>query len=90
MIPLLKVFHVHNSLYLFQVIFALPYFSGKYILGLAIDFDHNHLYWIVKDVQKTTLFRTDLLIEPDGNISEETVVTELNHAPRYVCSISIK
>ena len=77
------VYTVKKWACLLQVIFALPYFSGQYVLGLTLDLENRYVYWMVKDVNKAIVYRTKAL-EGSGELQERTLIKELDTPPKYV------
>ena len=65
----------------FQVIFALPYFSGQYVLGLTLDLENRYVYWIVKDLDKALVYRSSTLTG-SGELSDRVIIKELDKPPR--------
>ena len=65
----------------FQVIFALPYFSGQYVLGITLDLENRYVYWIVKDLDKALVYRSSALTG-SGELSERVMIKELDKPPR--------
>ncbi len=64
-----------------QVLFALPYFSGQYVLGLTLDLQGGHVYWMVKDVHRALVYKTGL-VTGDAPPGERTLVKELETPPK--------
>ena len=60
------------------VYFSLPYFCGKHVISLTLNFDLRKVLWYVKSFEKQELFMSELLgegittdqltVEPLGNI----------------------
>lgn len=49
-----------------RILQKLPSFSGQYILGLATDTRGRLLFWMVKDLNKLTIFQMKLIGLDDG------------------------
>ena len=65
-----------------QNVHELKRYSLQFVLGLTLDFDHNKLYWIIKDKEKTLLYQTPLLRGAHARVKSVELVLSHPQAPQ--------
>ncbi|XP_023240042.1 proto-oncogene tyrosine-protein kinase ROS-like [Centruroides sculpturatus] len=60
-----------------EVYFQTSLFSGKYVIGLAIDYDGQSIYWTLRSYEGTTLYKAPLASRIKANIQRyvETIAS---------------
>ena len=55
-------------------IFSVPYFSGKHVISVALNFDMKKVLWYVKSFEHQDLFMADL-ISGEGTNTGDVIAT---------------